>query len=110
MKITEHCDNQTRGPLETRLKTRKKLIIKGERADINTNEARPVSEKSHILMCGDRQGHTAQGKTVNWRNIPITLKTTQSRRSHWRRPSRATPPAKLRDLLLDSGQSCQALF
>jgi hypothetical protein len=56
------------------LKTRKKLIIKGERADINTNEARPVSEKSHIiLMCGDRQGHTAQGKTVNWRNIPITL-------------------------------------
>jgi len=27
---------------------------------------------------------------------------------HWRRPGRATPPAELRDLLLDSGQSCQA--
>jgi len=25
-----------------------------------------------------------------WRKIAITLKTTQSRRSHWRRPSRAT--------------------
>jgi hypothetical protein len=44
----------------------------------------------------------------SWRNIPITLKTTQSRRSHWRRPSRGTPPAKLRDLLLDFGNSCQA--
>jgi hypothetical protein len=51
------------------LKTRKKRKIKGERADINTNEARPVSEKSHI--CAVIAKATAQGKTVNWRKISI---------------------------------------
>jgi hypothetical protein len=31
------------------------------------------SRSVDILMCGDRGGATAQGKTVSWRNIPITF-------------------------------------
>ncbi len=43
------------------------------RQPIYAGRASPVGEKCHILMCGDGQGQTAQGKTVNWRNISITL-------------------------------------
>ncbi len=37
--------------------------------------ARPVGENGHIVMCGDSLRAADQGKTVNWREIPITLKT-----------------------------------
>src|SRR5450631_3235572 len=50
----------------------------------------------------------ATGRLPLLRLFSTPLKTTQSRRSHWRRPSRATPPAKLRDMLFDFAKCCQA--